>query len=213
VCNCCNIDKPLDSFHKQKLGKFGRRSTCKECRTLKEGESARIRSKQYREDDVEKVNSYKREQYHIHKDSKRESENKRLSEYRNTPIGKEKERARGFSYRSSNVEREKLRHAKYSASEKGKISNSNSIHKRRVLKKQNSDGTIPLSNNKQTQTDKLLQMLVDQDYKCILCACKISYSLKNLHLDHITPIVKGGSHSINNVQWLCKTCNLQKGGK
>ncbi|MCD6151560.1 MAG: HNH endonuclease, partial [Deltaproteobacteria bacterium] len=36
---------------------------------------------------------------------------------------------------------------------------------------------------------------------------------QNLHLDHIQPISKGGMHSIHNVQWLCKTCNLQKGNK
>lgn len=33
ICIKCGIEKPLNEFHKQKIGKFGVRSRCKSCRT------------------------------------------------------------------------------------------------------------------------------------------------------------------------------------
>ena len=31
VCNTCEVEKPLEEFHKHKSGKFGRNSRCKKC--------------------------------------------------------------------------------------------------------------------------------------------------------------------------------------
>lgn len=45
--------------------------------------------------------------------------------------------------------------------------------------------------------------------KCLCCGI---YDEK-LHADHVVPISKGGSNSIENIQPLCKTCNLQKSTK
>ena len=38
-------------------------------------------------------------------------------------------------------------------------------------------------------------------------------NLKNSekHLDHIRPVCRGGLHVIENLQWLCKDCNVKKG--
>jgi len=42
--------------------------------------------------------------------------------------------------------------------------------------------------------------------------CNISLSLKNVkpHLDHKTPLARGGNHEIGNLQWTCSTCNQRK---
>lgn len=178
-CGGCNMIKKLDDFHKQKLGKYGRRATCKQCRFLKEGEKTRLRLQKYREEDAEKMKAYKREQYHKHKDRRRVSERKRLYNYEQT--------------------------------QEAKIKKLHRKHKRRIIERHASDGTIPIKVGWDRMTTELKTMLDAQDNKCNICECSVSHDLGNLHLDHVKPISKGGLHSITNVQWLCASCNLSKG--
>jgi 5-methylcytosine-specific restriction endonuclease McrA len=46
------------------------------------------------------------------------------------------------------------------------------------------------------------------DYRCANCGTD-----ENITMDHIIPIVNGGSYSVNNVQPLCKSCNSRKATK
>lgn len=42
-------------------------------------------------------------------------------------------------------------------------------------------------------------------YKCVCCG-----SLKNLTIDHIKPVSKGGANEPENLQTLCHSCNGRK---
>lgn len=48
-------------------------------------------------------------------------------------------------------------------------------------------------------------LCVKYNYRCLCCREK-----KPLTIDHIVPLSKGGTHSIDNVQPLCKSCNSKK---
>ena len=70
--------------------------------------------------------------------------------------------------------------------------------KRRARKKGNGIFTV-------TQRD-LRQLLNRQQGHCAWCDIS-----ENLHLDHIIPIARGGTHGIGNFQYLCQNHNLSKG--
>lgn len=45
-------------------------------------------------------------------------------------------------------------------------------------------------------------------YRCVNCG-----DHKNLQADHIHPEILGGQATMDNLQTLCRTCNLSKGTK
>jgi hypothetical protein len=55
------------------------------------------------------------------------------------------------------------------------------------------------------------QVLKRDKYRCQ--SCGKTKAEKQLHVDHIVPVAKGGKSEINNLQALCQDCNLGKGTK
>jgi hypothetical protein len=77
-------------------------------------------------------------------------------------------------------------------------------HRRRVAKK-NAD-FVPVHPDVIFERDR---------WKCCYCGCKVSKKYDPNHdrypnLDHVIPISKGGSHRPENLQCLCRACNLEK---
>lgn len=43
--------------------------------------------------------------------------------------------------------------------------------------------------------------------------CALCGSTRRVSVDHITPIIRGGTHDAENLQILCGSCNSRKGGR
>lgn len=63
-----------------------------------------------------------------------------------------------------------------------------------------------LANSKFEIIEKNLRRIYNS--KCWKCG-----STKNLSLDHIIPLSKGGNHSAGNIMTLCRSCNSSKSNK
>jgi hypothetical protein len=52
-----------------------------------------------------------------------------------------------------------------------------------------------------------LRSLAERDgYACQKCG-----TTKDLHIDHIVPVARGGTNDLSNLQFLCRSCNSAKG--
>ena len=58
--------------------------------------------------------------------------------------------------------------------------------------------------------DEIKALLDTQNFRCANPLCGIDRRIEQRHLDQGEPVARGGSNSIDNLQWLCAPCNLHK---
>lgn len=233
ICSQCDEWKPYEKFGIKNSEKDGYRASCKECqKKYKQANKEKIAEyqKEYFQKTKEKAREYNRQYYHANKE--------RIAEKRNeNPVNKEKIAERNKRYYQLNKEKfaewnrknekkyvesrkayqsrpenkakvaERIR--KYSQTEKGKETS----YKKRV-KRRSHKHDVRFTPHERSQ------ILERDNWKCRYCGTKVhdesqgNWNTPNkAHIDHIVPISKGGDSTPDNLQVLCRTCNLSKSDK
>jgi 5-methylcytosine-specific restriction endonuclease McrA len=127
----------------------------------------------------------------------------RVTMYRQTEKGKEVRQKTRFKYRHSEkgIEASKRGISKYRKTDKGKDAQKRSSHIRRA--KVQDAGTYT---NEQWQ-----ERLAEYNYCCAYCYKP--FPVNELTVDHMQPISRGGTNTIDNLVPACKPCNSRKKDK
>jgi len=200
ICYKCKNSLSVDNFHKQSRSPDGLSNICKNCK--------RIQDKEYRERNKEKLALKKKEYKEKNKEILAEKRKQKYRSASEEEIALRKKKKQEYLKNAPEHVKQCKREydKKYFASERGRNVLKNSLHKRRAQILSSCDNTITL--------DALENLAKEQNYNCKWCNKPLNYELpKQIHLDHIVPLSKGGTHSINNVCWSCANCNFKKSSK
>ena len=71
-----------------------------------------------------------------------------------------------------------------------------------------------LKNNRSKYPDVVEMSITDRELlRLVTSACRHCGSTADICIDHVIPLARGGRTSVGNLQPLCRTCNMRKGGK
>ena len=144
--------------------------------------------KKYRNDNKERITEYNK----MYRDTHKEKIQKHREEHRDD----------AKKYYQDHKDKLNKYSAIYQQTPKGKIAIKNTHHKRSQLKNKTAKKDQPTAE----QWEKIID---SQGGRCAICKCEFMDS--NLPtMDHIVPLSKGGSHSSDNLQALCVSCNSSK---
>lgn len=174
------------NFYKNKDGKYGLKSVCKEC--------DKVRSKKYYEQNKEEKGEYDKKYREGHK----EEIAKRNKKY--YQANKEYILKRCRKYREENKEEVLKRQRKYSETPQGQVVTFNGNNKRRQRTEQQGNGITK---------EQWLEMMKYFDFKCAYSGKSISIK-ENRSIDHIFPLAKGGAHEIWNCVPMDRSLNSSK---
>lgn len=229
ICSKCKraLPETREFFYKCKKGKNGLYPSCIECEKIyakahynkpEVKEKRAIYEKEYRDRTKEQRKNYMREyrkknrKYLTQKNREYIEQNRKQfyqygKEYRKK--NKEAIAKRDKQYREKNKERINLHEKMYRQTENGKNARYNGQLKRRTYK--HFKKFTPVERTKILERDK---------WQCKSCGIKVHdrssgnwNTPDKAHIDHIIPISKGGNSEPNNLQILCRKCNISKGNK
>lgn len=225
TCNKCSTEKNIEDFSNNKRSKDGKNSWCKACFSQYRKENAKKfaeRDRLYYENNKEEI--LKRMSIYREENKDKVKEQKRI-EYENN---REKYLLRRKTYYRENraeILKEMKLYQKENRERIAEYKRNYSIKNRHILAKK---ARVYAKNNAESFRERnarrkalLRQNKVGEvDYEkilkrdglfCYLCGSDIDDG--DYHMDHVIPLSRGGSHSMENIKVTHARCNLIKHNK
>lgn len=141
----------------------------------------------------------------------------KLREWRNNNI--DRARATDKAWRERNIEKSRERGREFGRkSYKKYYSEMMADPKRKARRRETARKTEKLKNGRRRAMgfgshswDEWVSVVAMAGNKCLKCG--IIGTPESLSIDHVIPVIKGGSNFITNIQPLCFSCNSSKGAK
>jgi 5-methylcytosine-specific restriction endonuclease McrA len=194
-CTKCGTEYPatLEFFDQNKDGQFGLHSCCKQCRSEK--------ARKWREQNSERCASNDRRWAENNRERVAEK-TRRYRERHPEQIAEYVQYVKASHPRRHADAQQRYRHAypdkKYVRTpEQSRVAN-----QRRRARQLHSDGRFSVAD--------IQHKYEMQKGLCAYCDCALNGIY---HIDHVVPISRGGSNSIENIVLSCPQCNLSKGAK
>lgn len=221
TCIECGVTSIESDFVKNK-------NICKICQNKRQreyyhngGKENKLKQqKKYREDNKDKINKYRRTYYKLNRDkiinyNKKYKNPDKIKEYKQNNPDKVKECNKRYYYKNiDKIKEYRLKNSEKAIEstydwrknnpDKAKVLYRNEAHKRRLLVK-----ITPEENG--ITLEEWEDILKYQNNICNMC--KLPFDDISPTMDHIIPVSKGGLHTKENIQALCRSCNSKKGNK
>lgn len=180
LCNRCGQEKVLDDFPKDKKCLLGRARTCKSCVYEKRDINNAGKESQIRD--------YKHEWYLANRS--------RILDERKEYFVSNKDKILDYQadYYQNNTEQIKQRNKNWSKQNPDK--RTEYANRRRTWK---------LHNGRNDLTSEEIKLLKESFPFCVYCGTD-----KDLTIDHIVPLSKGGENTFGNCTIACRSCNASK---
>lgn len=224
-CSKCLNRYPAtaDYFYRDKHKKDGLKSVCISCKRAYRDQN-KEKAKQYRELRKEQLQQYRdthkeeklvyNREYRIknretlveyqirynfeHRQEKREYAQQRRITHREIMVANHKR------YTQTHKTQARLHYKQYTQTEHGKAVIRAIKHRRRANKKM-AGGTYTIA--------ELQDQCMRQHNCCYYCQAKLGKDKGACHVDHVTPLSRGGTNNISNIVLACPSCNLKKHNK
>jgi hypothetical protein len=201
-CSRCKDFYPptTEHFHANKKREDGLSVWCKICantnrkRLFKECPEVR---QAYKERNRKRIQDYDNEYYATHPD-RQEAQRKRATDNRNNNLELERERSR--EYGRTHVKEIVARNKEWA---KNNPERYRAIMVNRYAREKNAEGS---------HTEQDLNEIYERlGGKCAYCGVPIFWDVfRDVNVDHIRPLSKGGTNWPDNITLACKSCNCSK---
>ena len=220
TCSICGEIKPLDAFIFRADRPFGRGYHCKACGAAQtrdyyadHREARHEYMHGYRQENADQIRAYDREYSKVYRQENADRLRESKRHYGQQNLARERQRARKWQLMNRDLIRQRQAESR-ERDRDGYRKRGRESQKRHPETARNSArarrARLRAAEGKFTDAE-WWHLAAKYDYTCLCCG-KRDPELK-LVPDHVIPLARGGSNSIENIQPLCDSCNRRKNAR